>query len=458
MAARKVLCIAPAWRPADVDAALRADGWDVAWADDLAGAQRLQGAFQARLCLLLLDRVDTALVRQIGAAVHAIADVEWIAAMPPEAMAPPELRELLLDVFLDFHVGPIQGDVLLPMLSHAHRRALLRASLRDAPVGESTNDLGLIGRSPAMTLLRRQIVKLAATDAPVLIDGERGTGKERVARAIHERSARADRPFVAAHCGAWPAAEVRLEVFGADAVARPFGTGDGAAEATGGLLAAAREGTLFLDGVERLPADAQARLLRLLQDRTERRLGMGPAVADASDARVIAASQLQLSQAVAQGRFREDLFDRLDVLSITVPPLRERKDDIALLARHCLQHCADERRTRVEGFSRQAIDAMVAHDWPGNMRELCNRVQRAVVMTDRRLISASDLELGLSGERGAAPHMDLDAARMRAEREAIRMALARGGHNISRAARELGISRMTLYRLMAKHRVAGTDA
>lgn len=454
MMGRKVLCVAPGVRPAGLDAQLRDQGWDVVWADDLVAARRLQAQFQLRLSLLLLDRMNLALTMQVEAAVRSIADLEWVAAVPPEALEVPEFRELLLDAFLDFHIGPIQADSLLPMLSYAHRRTALRLSLREALVGEATADLGLIGRSPAMALLRRQIVKLSATDAPVLIDGERGSGKELVAQAIHRRSARAAGPFIAAHCSARVPADVRAEVFGPEATQGP---GAGGAEGTGGLLASAHEGTLFLDGVDDLPADAQARLLRLLQERTERRLGRSATQAPAVDVRVIAASQVALSEAVTQGRFREDLFDRLDVLSITVPPLRERKDDIALLARHCLQRCAAERKTRVEGFGRQAIDAMLAHDWPGNVRELFNRVQRAVVMTDRRLISAADLELGPAGAAGDARHMGLEAARMRAERDAIRSTLARGGHNVSRAARELGVSRMTLYRLMAKHRLASEE-
>ncbi|RYE99984.1 MAG: sigma-54-dependent Fis family transcriptional regulator [Oxalobacteraceae bacterium] len=450
MMVRKVMCVAPDVQPAGLDAQLRTHGWDVIWVADLSGARRLQAQLQVRLCLLLLERTNIALTTQIEAAVRSIADLEWVAAVPPGALELPEFRELLLDAFLDFHVGPIHADHLLPMLSHAHRRTALRASLREAPpASEASTDLGLIGRSPAMVLLRRQIIKLAATDAPVLIDGERGSGKELVAQAIHRRSARAAGPFVAADCSAQVPGDVCADIFGADAL---HGGAGHAVERAGGLLASAHEGTLFLDSVNDLPSDAQARLLRLLQERTKRQLGLDPTRPPATDARVIAASQVQLSEAVAQGRFREDLFDRLDVLTITVPPLRERKDDIVLLARHCLQRCAAEHKTRVEGFGRQAIDAMLGHDWPGNVRELFNRVQRAVVMTDRRLISPADLELTPAGELGDSRPMGLEAARTRAEREAIRLALARGGHNVSRAARELGISRMTLYRLMAKHR------
>ena len=452
MAARKVLCIAPGRRPTELDTQLREQGWEVVWADDLATARRLQSQLQLRLCLLLIDRVNLALTAQIESAVRSITDLEWVAAVPPGALELPAFRDLLLDAFLDFHVGPIQADSLLPMLAYAHRRSLLRASLRDAETSETDAELGLVGRSAAMTQLRRQIVKLAATDAPVLIDGERGTGKELVAQAIHGRSARAPEPFIVAHCGARLHGDAGAEIFGPEVT-------HGGTEGTGGLLRTAHRGTLYLDDVNELSGDAQARLLRLLQERTERRLGL--VRTSAADVRVIAASQVQLSAAVAQGRFREELFDRLDVLSITVPPLRERKDDIALLARHCLQRCAAERKTRVEGFSRPAIDAMLAHDWPGNVRELFHRVQRAVVMTDHRLISPVDLELARAGDAGEGRLVGLEAARMRAEREAIRVALARGGHNVSRAARELGVSRMTLYRLMAKHRVSedkATDA
>ena len=422
------------------------------WVADLSEAQRLQAQFQVRLYLLLLESMNIALAMQIESAVRSITDLEWVAAVPPSALELPEFRELLLDAFLDFHIGPIHANYLLPMLAYAYRRTLLRASLRDATAGNIDVELGLVGHSAAMALLRRQIVKLAATDAPVLIDGERGTGKELVAQAIHGRSARAPEPFIVAHCGARLHGDAGTEIFGPEVT-------HGGTEGTGGLLRTAHRGTLYLDDVNELSGDAQARLLRLLQERTERRLGL--VRTSAADVRVIAASQVQLSAAVAQGLFREELFDRLDVLSITVPPLRERKDDIALLARHCLQRCAAERKTRVEGFSRPAIDAMLAHDWPGNVRELFHRVQRAVVMTDHRLISPVDLELARAGDAGEGRLVGLEAARMRAEREAIRVALARGGHNVSRAARELGVSRMTLYRLMAKHRVSedkATDA
>jgi DNA-binding NtrC family response regulator len=167
--------------------------------------------------------------------------------------------------------------------------------------------------------------------------------------------------------------------------------------------------------------------------------------------RVVAASHVDLAEAVASGKFREDLYYRLHVLSITVPPLRERKEDVPILAQHFYRRCmAELSRTRVDGFSRQAVAAMLAHDWPGNVRELFNRVQRALVMTDSRLVSPADLELA-GDERETA--VCLDAARTLAERDAIRLTLDRVGRNVTHAARELGVSRMTLYRLMEKHHI-----
>jgi DNA-binding NtrC family response regulator len=166
---------------------------------------------------------------------------------------------------------------------------------------------------------------------------------------------------------------------------------------------------------------------------------------------VVAASHVNLEEAVAAGRFREDLFYRLNVLAVAVPPLRERKGDITMLAEHFFRQCIADTTSRLEGFSQQALAEMMAHDWPGNVRELFNRVQRAVVMTDRRLIAAADL--GLVAE-SARIQVGLDSARTQAEREAIHLSLQRVGRNVSQAARELGVSRMTLYRLMEKHGIA----
>jgi len=225
------------------------------------------------------------------------------------------------------------------------------------------------------------------------------------------------------------------------------GSFTGATAGKQGLIESANGGTLFLDEIADLPIELQTNLLRFLQEHTIHRVGSTRS--QPVDARVIAASHLDLSQAVAAGRFREDLFYRLNVLPIVVPSLRERLPDVPVLAQYFLQRCRGERHRRpVEGFSRQAIAAMMSHDWPGNVRELCNRVQRAVVMTEQRLITPADLMLAVTRDDAG---IGLEAARTLAERDAISLTLGRVDRNITHAARELGISRMTLYRLMNKH-------
>jgi transcriptional regulator with PAS, ATPase and Fis domain len=283
---------------------------------------------------------------------------------------------------------------------------------------------------------------VAQSDAPVLIWGESGSGKELTAQAIHALSDRAGRPFVPINCGAIAPTLIQSELFGYER-----GAFTGATRGKAGLIEAAHGGTLFLDEIGDLPKDLQANLLRFLQEKTICRLGSTRAIA--VDVRVIAASHVQLQRAVAAGYFREDLYYRLAVLPVTVPPLRERRDDIVALAEHFFHLYGDERAPRLTGFSSRAVAAMLDHAWPGNVRELINRVRRALVMADGRLASPQDLDL-----EPATPLLAqaaLDDVRARTERLALRECLLRTGRNVSRAARDLGVSRTTMYRLLSKH-------
>ncbi|WP_219218800.1 sigma-54 dependent transcriptional regulator [Variovorax boronicumulans] len=446
MVARRLLCVAPGGRQQSLlETHLRAEAWEVSWAVDLATARRLQQRLDIGFCLLLLDRVDAALTDEIAALVAPGSEVQWIAVFPSRALELPSFQQLVLEAFFDYHTEPLDPSCLLQIMARAHRHACLRAACRSPVSAGAPDGLGMVGKSDTMAQLRRQIQKVAATEAPVLIGGESGSGKELAAQAIHRGSARFGGPFVAVNCGAIVPALAQSELFGHER-----GSFTGAMADRRGLIASAQGGTLFLDEIGDLPIELQTNLLRFLQEKTIQRVGATRSLA--VDVRVVAASHVDLAEAVASGKFREDLYYRLHVLSITVPPLRERKEDVPILAQHFYRRCmAELSRTRVDGFSRQAIGAMLTHDWPGNVRELFNRVQRALVMTDSRLVSPADLEL--AGEEREAAGVGLDAARTLAERDAIRLTLDRVGRNVTHAARELGVSRMTLYRLMEKHHI-----
>jgi DNA-binding NtrC family response regulator len=411
--------------------------WDVIPAATPAEARR---HFKARPCavgLLLVRETDSCDDLNAFLCDHWM--VHWIAVLPPAALARPGWRQLLLDHCADYHSWPVDGERLRHALGHALGMAALREE--PAPAG-GADDVALTGKSPAITRLRRQIVKVAAASAPVLIWGESGSGKELAAQAVHAHSPRRKGPFVPINCGAIPGALIQSELFGHER-----GAFTGAARDKRGLIESAQGGSIFLDEIGDLPMELQANLLRFLQERTIYHVGGTRSIA--VDARVIAASHVNLAQAVQRGAFREDLYYRLNVLALDVPPLRERREDLLSLAEHFFHTFSSERAPRVRGFSSRAEQAIREYNWPGNVRELINRVRRAMVMAEGRLILAQDL--GLEPAASAKAPLQLDDARIRAERDAIDASLLRAGRNITLAARDLGVSRMTLYRLLAKH-------
>lgn len=289
----------------------------------------------------------------------------------------------------------------------------------------------------------RSLAKVAHNDAPVFISGESGTGKELAAQAIHEASSRRKGPFVAINCGAIPSHLVQSELFGYEK-----GAFTGANQRKIGWIEQAQGGTLFLDEIGDLPLESQVALLRFLQQGTITRLGGHQSIP--LDLRIISATHVDLVAAQGDGRFRSDLFHRLCVLTLTIPPLRERGEDILLLANSVLAEHGHEAHRRIRGFSSCATQAMMQYTWPGNVRELINRVRRAIVMTDNRKITAEDLQLHGGVD---VPRKTLDAIREEAEREAIRTVMASHGFHVVPAARELNVSRVTLYRLMHKHNI-----
>ena len=439
MSARKLLCIAadPSW--ADF-----APGWDLCLAPSLREAAHL-----LRTNTFLTGLVDLRAITAGGAPTLALErflrlhwQPRWIALADAALLAAPQMAELIAEHFHDYHTTPLDRARLGHALGHAHGLGLLHALPRPA----ASAPMALHGASAAITTLRAQIAKVARADAPVLIWGESGSGKELAAQAIHAQSPRARGPFVPINCGAIPPSLIQSELFG-----HARGAFTGAARDKAGLIESAAGGTVFLDEIADLPKELQSNLLRFLQEKTIYRIGSTRSTS--VDARVIAASHVDLQQAVARGQFREDLYYRLNVLPLTVPALRERREDLDVLAEQFFHAFAAEKPGRLKGFSQAALRAMREHAWPGNVRELINRVRRALVLAEGRLISPSDL--GLDGALGSlTAGAGLGDLRTDAERAAILASLQRSGGNVTHAARALAISRMTLYRQMAKHGIA----
>ncbi|HEX3573026.1 MAG TPA: sigma 54-interacting transcriptional regulator [Rhodopila sp.] len=303
----------------------------------------------------------------------------------------------------------------------------------------------IVGDSPAMRRVTALVHRFEQTDEPVLITGESGTGKELLARAIHDGSRRSSGPFVAVNCAAIPAGLVASELFGYEK-----GAFTGAAARTIGQIEYANGGTLFLDEIGDMPIDLQGHLLRFLQEGQIRRVGGRDTIA--LDVRIVSATNVRLGQAIAEGRFRQDLFYRLNVLTLPVPPLRERAEDIAPLASHFLQLARRDFGRQVDGFSSDAMVALRRYRWPGNVRELMSVVRRAVVVGDGPVIEAATL-IGLDDRAEATPVTATVAAKPGSpeERATLLATLERTGENITLTADALGVSRVTLYRMLRRH-------
>jgi two-component system NtrC family response regulator len=299
----------------------------------------------------------------------------------------------------------------------------------------------MLGSSPQMQAVFSFVRKVARTTAPVLILGESGTGKEMVAKALHSRSTQSRGPFIAINCNAIPENLLESELFGHEK-----GAFTGAHMQRKGHIESAAAGTLFLDEIGDLPPAVQVKLLRFLQEKRFQRVGGRQEIE--SDARVIAATHVNLREMVAAGKFREDLYFRLAVVVVKIPAVRERPGDIGLLASEFLQRYGAQHGKPAAAFAPDALRALELYAWPGNVRELQNRVQRAVIMAESKRLTAKDLEL--VDVLNAAPPQSLKEARESVEREMVREALRRHKGKITSAALELGISRPTLYELMEK--------
>jgi two-component system NtrC family response regulator len=350
---------------------------------------------------------------------------------------------------LDKSVDP---EELKRVVGRACNRALLsRTPARPKELSHSAEESnpfpGIVTKNPGMKEMLRILQKISATDVSVLITGESGTGKELFARAIHERSPRKNGPFVAINCGAIPESLLESELFGHEK-----GAFTGATESRAGKFEAAHHGTLFLDEVAELQIELQVKLLRVLQDKIVERVGSRNG--KQLDVRIIAATNQPLNELMARGRFREDLYYRLSVMSFHLPPLRDRGEDVLLLAQHFLEKFRTEyNKPQVIDFNRECLEVIRKHDWPGNIRELENRIQRAVIIASGKWVTREDLDIGLDSRKHGEStlSMNLTGAREEAEKRMLVEAFEQARGNISHVARMIGTSRPTVHALIKKH-------
>jgi two-component system NtrC family response regulator len=414
----------------------------------------LAGTREQAMDLMRIERpplaiVDLGLPPDPDGASEGLAALETILAMAPETKVIVAsgnesrihaMKAISLGAY-DFYQKPIEIEVLRTILDRALRlyrleeenRQLTQLSYTGSPID------GIITASPEMLKLCRTIEKIAPTNVAVLALGESGTGKELVAQAVHMLSPRRNRPFIAINCGAIPENLLESELFGHEK-----GAFTGAIKQTIGKIESAHTGTLFLDEIGDLPQPLQVKLLRFLSTRLIERIGGRQQIP--VDVRIVCATNQDLETRMADGRFREDLYYRLNEVIIRIPPLRDRGEDSVLLASYFLKRFNDQFDRKLRGFTTEAIAAIAACPWRGNVRELENRVKRAVIMADGAQITGADLELAESAPD--ADELDLRTARSRAERTVIQRALAQSNGNLSIAAKLLGISRPTLYSLL----------
>ena len=429
---------------------LRSWGYAVSEAADGDEALNLvrERAFDAVLTDVRMARMD---------GIHTLKSVlEYNPALPVVLMTAYSSVETAVEALrlgaYDYLIKPLDFEILRHTLRQAIEHSRLSVENRELrrQLSEAAARPGILGRSPAMLAMQETIATVAPTEATVLITGESGTGKELVARALHSGSARADKPMVTVNCAALAENLLESELFGHEK-----GSFTGADRRREGRFVQANGGTLFLDEIGEMPLPLQAKLLRALQEGEVQRVGSDAPLT--VDVRVLAATNRDLREEVARRRFREDLYFRLNVISLEVPPLRDRGEDIPVLAAHFLERFAGRNRKSIRGFSPQAVDSLLRYAWPGNVRELENAVERAVILCNGDLITRRELPAAIteaaspeeasSAAVGALAGLPLDELERRAIGETLRCT----GDNKSEAARQLGITRATLHNKLRKY-------
>jgi len=431
--------------------ALREEGHDVVATSSAREAQRLLTDRGFDLFVVdhrMPERTGLELIRDLVAAAPE-GERPQIIMMTAHATVENAIEAMKLGAF-DYLQKPFEVDELLV----AARRALEHQRLRGqhryllTERDEEFNHYGIVGRSRAVQEVIRKLELVAQTKSTVLVTGETGTGKELAARAIHDRSAQRGMPLIKVNCAAIPETLLESEMFG-----HVRGAFTGAATSKKGKFALADGGTIFLDEIGTLSTGVQGKLLRVLQEREFEPLGAERT--QQVDVRVIAATNRDLRAMVAEGRFQEDLFYRLSVIPIEIPPLRERREDVPLLVEHFVRKHVARTGRRIERVEKAAVEALQAYDWPGNVRELENTIERAVVMATAPVIDAAAISmLGASGASAPGlPSLKLHPNVEWAERESIRRALRQAGGVKKDAAELLGISQRALSYYLAKYHV-----
>ncbi|MGB1262250.1 MAG: PEP-CTERM-box response regulator transcription factor [Cognaticolwellia sp.] len=349
----------------------------------------------------------------------------------------------------DFYQKPIEPEVINVIVSRAYSVAAIEEENRKMRA-VAGSDIGIIGNSAGIDRLRMMIKRIAPTGISALLLGESGTGKEVTANAVHLASERKNKPFIAINCASIPETLLESELFGFEK-----GAFTGAHRTTKGKIECAEGGTLFLDEIGDMPYSLQAKLLRFLQEKRIERLGGRQEIS--VDVRVVCATNQNLEQMVVEKTFREDLFYRVSEITLNIPPLRERDEDVIILAQYFLQHYATEYKRNVKSFSEDALSAIKGHRWPGNIRELQNKVKSSVIMTTGTQVTAIDLGFFDHQDKSFELSLNLRAVREQAESLAIQKAYALSDGNMSKTSELLGVTRPTLYSLIEKYGLTIND-
>lgn len=348
----------------------------------------------------------------------------------------------------DFYQKPVDIDILNTIIQRAFHLTALENENSKLQQKNHEPLNGIIAACKKMQEISRTVEKIAPMQITTLLLGESGTGKEVFARAIHVLSDRAKKPFVPVNCAAIPENLLESELFGYEK-----GAFTGAVKQTKGKIEYADGGTFFLDEIGDLPFNLQSKLLRFIQERTIERLGGRGEIP--VDVRIICATHQNIQNLIQQNEFREDLYYRISELTINIPPLREREGDALIIATGLLRKFNDQQKKSIKGFTKEAAQAIETYEWPGNIRQLENKIKRAVIMAEESLITLNDLEM--DGDNHAALPLNLKEVREAAETLAIKRALNFSNHNISNAAKLLGITRPTLYSLLGKYNIVLGD-